>query len=159
MLEKTHIAGVVRQLKKLDELHSQSMTYGSLSMNGTPDRYFDGRARDLWIEFKRLTRMPRSGSVVGDYSDLQLKWMNRRWYAINGCNMWGAVGLPDGRICLQTHPEQWEAGTPVETAISHKQLAELIMEFCNGVKVVREGEPVQVRSNSPGHRGLRSTRR
>ena len=132
MLEKAHITAVQNQLKKLGTLHSQFMTYASLSMNGTPDRYYDGAVRDLWIEYKRLTSMPRSKVAVGDYSEQQLKWMNRRWANSFTHNIWGVVGLPDKTVCLQLNPSEWLDGTPISAAISHKQLAQLIWDFCNG---------------------------
>lgn len=147
MLEKAHINAVQAQLKKLGLLHSQSMTYASLSMNGTPDRYYDGRVNDLWIEYKRLTAMPRSGIVVGNYSPQQLDWMKRRWLHSPTHNVWGAVGLPNRTICLQQVPGQWIDGTPVTAAITHAQLAQLIWDFCHGSTHPRQSKPAKVRRN------------
>lgn len=147
MLEKAHIAAVQRELKKLGVLHSQSMTYASLTMNGTPDRYYDGVLQDLWVEYKRLTAMPRSGIVIGEYSEQQLAWMKRRWANSFTHNIWGVVGLPDKTVCLQLNPSEWIDGTPVSAAISHKQLANLIWEFCHGSTHPRQSKPAKVRRN------------
>jgi hypothetical protein len=138
MLEKAHIQAVNNQLKKLGKLHSQSMTFGSLSMNGTPDRYYDGAKADLWIEFKRLTSMPRSGIVRGDFSELQLEWMRRR--AKTGNNVWGVVGLPNRTVVIQTMPFQWTMGTPIATAVSHQTLALEIWDYCHGSSYPRQSE-------------------
>lgn len=132
MLEKAHITAVQNQLKKLGTLHSQSMTYASLSMNGTPDRYYDGELSDLWVEYKRLTSIPRSGVAVGNYSEQQLAWMKRRWRYSTNYNVWGVVGLPNKLVCVQTAPCEWISGTDIAEAITHKQLAQLIWDFCNG---------------------------
>ncbi len=97
MKEKTLIAAIVRPLPP--EIHSQSMTFGSLTANGTPDRYFDGTKGDLWCEFKQLDAWPRDGMVGGVdakkrgcYSPQQYAWMKRRWE--NGRNVWGVIGCP-----------------------------------------------------------------
>lgn len=122
------IDAVNRNLPK--QFHSQSMTFGSRSFNGTPDRYYDpeGAARDLWVEYKALTAMPRSGIVVGAYSEMQLKWMKRRWR--NGRNVVGIVGLPNRTAVIQHNPTEWEGGTPVSTALPIKEISLWITEFC-----------------------------
>src|SRR6478609_10798837 len=109
-------------------LHSQSMTYASLTHNGTPDRYLDGSKSDLWTEWKLLRSMPRSGIAKGDYSPQQLRWMTRRWH--HGKNVIGLVGLPNRTVCIQHTPEEWINGTTVTSAISYKETAAWILDFC-----------------------------
>lgn len=116
-------------------LHSQSMTFGSLSMNGTPDRYFDGPKGDLWVEFKQLSAMPRDGLVGGVddkkrgcYSSLQYRWMARRWS--RGRNVLGVIGLPDKRVVIQGSPTQWSNKSPISNAVPRQALIETIIDFC-----------------------------
>lgn len=126
LLEKNLIQRIVRRLPR--DIHSQSMTFGSQSFNGTPDRYFDGTKRDLWVEFKQLKSNPRSGIAVGEYSELQLAWLERRWNA--GRNAVGMVGTVEGRVCIQTTPEQWRYGSPVTEALTVQEAAKWIEDFC-----------------------------
>lgn len=109
--------------------HSQSMTFGSRSFNGTPDRYYDpeGGVRDLWVEYKALSAMPRDNIAVGNYSALQLAWMDRRWR--NGKNVVGIVGLPNRTAVIQHTPKEWRNGTPVNTAMSLEEVAEWIKHY------------------------------
>lgn len=158
MLEKAHIAAILRELKKLGKMHSQSMTFGSKNMNGTPDRYFDGAKRDLWIEFKRLASMPRNGVAIGEYSDLQIEWLQRRWTATYGCNAWGIVGLPNKTVCIQSYPATWRLGTSTAEAVSHKTAALLIWEFCNGSTGVSKSKSTQIRPDNGRSQKISGTR-
>lgn len=135
MKEKTLIAAIVRPLPP--EIHSQSMTFGSLTANGTPDRYFDGTKGDLWCEFKQLDAWPRDGMVGGVdakkrgcYSPQQYAWMKRRWE--NGRNVWGVIGLPDGRVVLQLSPDEWLHKSSIDGAITRGELVNRIALFCTG---------------------------
>jgi hypothetical protein len=110
------------------DLHRQSMTFGSASYSGTPDMYYDGSRRDLWIEWKQLRHMPRNGIVIGAFTQLQLAWMNRRHLA--GENVIGAIGLPNKLVCVQFKPIDWENGRPVSSAIQMKELASWVINFC-----------------------------
>lgn len=116
-------------------IHSQSMTFGSLSMNGTPDRYFDGPRGDLWVEFKQISAMPRDGLVGGVddkkrgcYSSLQYRWMARRWE--RGGNVLGVIGLPDKRVVIQDDPSQWLHKSPISDAVPRQALIDLIIQRC-----------------------------
>ena len=112
-------------------IHHQSMTFGSRSFNGTPDRYYDGPLGDLWVEYKALTAMPRDGVVVGDYSSLQLRWMTRRYdnCAPSARNVVGVVGLPNRTAVIQRSPTEWEQGTPASTALPIKEVSSWITAF------------------------------
>lgn len=138
MLEKNLIKAINNRLPK--KLHSQSMTLGSLTQNGTPDRYYDGTLNDLWVEYKQLEAMPRSGLVGmvdpkkrGCYSPLQYDWMLRRY---NNCiaaykqpNVIGIVGLPNRTAVIQYTPDEWLHGSPVSHAQSYDDVAALILAF------------------------------
>ncbi len=138
MLEKNLIKAINNRLPR--KLHSQSMTFGSASMNGTPDRYYDGSKDDLWVEYKMLDAMPRSKLVggvdakkKGCYSPLQYDWMCRRY---NHClaagrtpNVIGIVGLPDRTAVIQFTPDEWLNGTPVSSTQSFDDIAKMILSF------------------------------
>ncbi len=126
LLEKNLIQRIVRRLPR--DIHSQSMTFGAQSYNGTPDRYFDGNTRDCWIEFKQLKTTPRTGVVVGSFSLLQLEWMCRRHH--RGKNAFGFIGTATGLVCIQTTPEQWRDGSPLATAVTVEEAAAWIKRFC-----------------------------
>jgi hypothetical protein len=125
MREKDLIAAIHRRVRK--DLHHQSMTSASLTHNGTPDQYYDGPVRDFWIEYKMLKSMPRSGVVVGAYTEKQLAWMMRRYdnslNLLHGPNVFGIVGLPNRSAVIQRNPTEWREGTPLSTAISFKEVA------------------------------------
>lgn len=138
MRESNVISNVVTKLPKL--IHSQSMTFGSQSFNGTPDRYFDGPGRDLWAEFKYVDSIPRDKMVGGVdakkrgcYSPLQFDWMVRRWR--NGGNVVGIIGLPNRTAVIQTTPEEWEHKSSIASAMSFRDVAEWIRRYCMGESV------------------------
>lgn len=145
LLEKNLIQRIVRRLPR--EIHSQSMTLGSQSFNGTPDRYFDGPVRDCWIEFKQLKTTPRSGVAVGDFSPLQLDWMLRRHRT--GRNAFGFVGTADGLVCIQTTPEQWRDGSPLTSAVTVKEAAEWIEVFCGSRSEHSESSSLRLPPSAP----------
>lgn len=134
MNEKQLIAAITKKLPKT--IHQQSMTMGSLTMNGTPDRYFDGPKADIWIEFKMRTTIAKGLLVLGGveagrqgaYSPLQFAWMCRR-YAYGG-NVVGIIGLPDKRVAIQTTPKQWEFGSPLNETISIPEATKWIINYC-----------------------------
>lgn len=135
MNEGTFIKYVTGKLPKT--VHHQSMTFGSRSFGGTPDRYFDGPLHDLWVEFKFQATMPRSGLVGGVnekkrgcYSQLQYDWMCRRF--ANGGNMLGIIALPNRTAVVQADPEQWLHGSSIQSAIPWIEVASKIELFCTG---------------------------
>ena len=139
MLEGQLITAVNKYLTKL--VHHQSMTSASLTQNGTPDRYYDGPAGDLWVEYKMLDAMPRSGLVgfvdakkKGCYSPLQYEWMMRRYsnsLAHARRNVVGIVGLPNRTAVIQRTPTEWREGTSITQAISLKEVGVWIDDFCS----------------------------
>ncbi len=126
-------------------IHAQSMTFGSMSQNGTPDRYFDGPRRDLWVEFKQLDHMPKTGLAggitpardrkKGCYTSQQYDWMLRRHN--NGGNVWGMIGLPNKLVVIQKLPKEWKDGSPVSKAFARDIAAEMILDFCLGTPNAR----------------------
>lgn len=140
MIEKALIKAINRKLPK--SIHHQSMTFGSMSMNGTPDQYYDGPSRDLWVEYKMLKSMPRSGLVggvdakkQGCYSPLQFDWMERRYIHARSLlpvpNVIGIVGLPNRTVVVQTTPTEWREGSSISKAISLEEVITCITVFCS----------------------------
>lgn len=101
---------------------------GGFSSNGVPDVYYDGPASDLWVEYKNLSSKPRDGIVVGDYTALQHRWLDRRYE--NGGNAIGIVGVPGRLVCLQLTPAERREGTHINLAISYQEAANWIARFC-----------------------------
>lgn len=99
-------------------------------MNGTPDYYYDGPVRDLWIEYKLLKTAPRDGNVRGALTALQLAWLERR-YRLPMPNVAVIVGLPNRTVAVQRTPAEWESGTPVSTLIPLEEAAAWITDFCS----------------------------
>lgn len=90
-------------------IHVQSMTLGSLSMNGTPDRYID-YISDLWVEFKFKLSVGKGVKVDEMLSPLQKRWLKRRWDAgKNACVVVGHQLSGKTQGVLLESPMEWEA--------------------------------------------------
>lgn len=76
MNEHSYTRSIIAKLP--DDIHVQSMTSASLNNNGTPDRYIDGPASDLWVEFKFLPRTPKVLRPYELLSAQQMAWLKRR---------------------------------------------------------------------------------
>lgn len=76
MNEHSYTRAILKALPA--EIHTQSMTSASLNNNGTPDRYIDGPAGDLWVEFKFLPRPPKILRPYDLLSAHQMRWLKRR---------------------------------------------------------------------------------
>ena len=131
MKEKALIAAIRNRLPKT--MHHQSMTSASLTHTGTPDQYYDGPISDLWVEYKQLQSMPRSGVVDAALllTPRQLRWVQRR--SKHGQNAIICVGLPNTRALLFT--ERFDGGglmlnQAVRNALSYDEIAKWICEFC-----------------------------
>lgn len=144
MRESLLITNVNRKMPK--EIHHQSMTFSSMTQNGTPDRYYDGPARDLWVEYKYIDAMPRSRLVGmvhptkrGCYSPQQYEWMLRRYNHSaslpHGPNVIGVVGLPNRTAVIQTTPTEWREGSSISHAVPLKEVTFWIADFCSRFSV------------------------
>lgn len=161
MKETSTVKSVNQRLPKT--IHHQSMTLGARSFTGTPDQYYDGLLRDLWVEYKQLDAMPRSKMVggitpmnirkTGMYTTRQFQWMCRRFKA--GGNVLGIIGLPDRTAVIQHTPEEWEFGSSITAAVSIEEVAKQIIDYCNGGS---NAQQVLVGSRSDG-RGAANQRR
>ncbi len=89
MKEASFMRAVLNKLPP--KVHSQSMTSASLTTAGTPDRYFDYLS-DLWVEFKWNAGLPRVLDTGRMLSDLQKRWLARRYEVGKNCLV--IVGFP-----------------------------------------------------------------
>lgn len=126
MRERAFYEAINRRLPK--SIHTQSLTPLSMYMGGTPDRWYEGKKRDLYVEFKVLGSIPRSEIIKGTYTAAQIRWMSRRW-AKRG-DIIGLVGLPNMTAAIQLGPREWEEGTPLSDARSFDEVAHWIIDFC-----------------------------
>ncbi len=110
-------------------IHRQSMTAASGTYAGTPDDYFDGPKTDLFVEFKMLRGIPRTGIIVPELSELQRQWLRRR-YGRGGSRVAVVVGLPTKTAALLLHPDEWDDGVVVSKAVPLKEVAAWICECC-----------------------------
>lgn len=128
MRERQLIDAIHRRLPKT--LHRQSMTMGSLTQNGTPDYFYDGPKSDLWIEYKQLRSIPRDFIIQAPLTELQRRWLNRRYK--HGQNVRVVVGLLRHRAVILHYPAQFEQGISlIETgSLSYDEVARWISDFC-----------------------------
>ncbi len=146
MSEANYRERVRKRLKGNDALHWEANT-GGMNSNGRPDTYIDGPRSDLWVEWKYVDAMPRSGIVDispkegakkqprGRLSPLQLRWLERRRnnaVALREGNAVAIAALPDGRAVVMTTPTEWRKGVPVDRAKSIEEVVAWVSEFCGG---------------------------
>jgi len=79
---------------------------------GTPDVWYSGKKRDMWVEYKYLPTVPKTGTVVPALSELQKLWLRNRWKEGRAVHV--AVGCSNG-ICVFSRPVAWEQGAPAQT--------------------------------------------
>ena len=65
---------------------------------GTPDVWYSGPGGDLWVEYKWIAKIPKSGIIVPNLSALQLDWLTKR--RLEGRNVLVVVGTPKGALSL-----------------------------------------------------------
>lgn len=138
-LEKQLIQAVNRPLPKT--IHHQSMTSASMTHNGTPDQYYDGGS-EVWVEYKLLKAMPRSGIVVGNVSPIQLTWLERRYNnairLAHTPNVFVVVGLPIRTAVIQRTPTEWREGTPLAHAVPIKEVTEWLIATSSGSQLAAQ---------------------
>jgi hypothetical protein len=133
--EANYVGRVHRALPP--EIHRQSMAF--TFTNGTPDQYYDGPTRDLWVEYKWrdkapsracTTYSPDSAGGRGQLSTLQFNWLCRRHDT--GQNAWVIVGTPEGGFVLK-NPSLWLMVDPSTLAFhTPRDIANIIANYCNG---------------------------
>lgn len=81
---------------KVDKLLPKSVYHQAMNVmfsNGTPDRYYEGRSKSLWVEYKWIPK-PQNIKPIDLCSPLQARWIQRA--RANGVAVWVVVGSPAG---------------------------------------------------------------
>lgn len=109
-------------------VHHEAMGTGFSA--GTPDRWYDGPARDLWVEYKFYPTIPSNLDLTKKLTPLQQRWLNRA--SGNGRNVAVICGFPGGKGIIlpdlswhQTQTKNWL----LSNFISVKEVAYWITEF------------------------------
>ena len=101
--------------KAPSEIHSEGVASGFT--NGVPDRYIEGTANSLWVEFKWVQRPPvRKDFIIPNLSALQMNWLLRAHH--NNRPVAVIVGTPKYSL-ISVHPYEWEHGIPLSAAVEH----------------------------------------
>ena len=113
-----HLAPAVYHMKNHNEY-----------IGGVADVWYDGPARDLWVEYKFIVIPKRDTTlIVIDLSDLQKQWLRDRYE--NGRNVAVVVGCKDGGVWLDSG--EWEMAFPAREfrrlLLSRTTLATIINE-------------------------------
>lgn len=132
--ESTLISSIHKELRKdSNPPHFEKMH--NPYRGGTADVWYSGDKGDLWVEYKWIPKLPTSGPVKPDLSQLQLEWLISR--AEEGRNVVVAVGCPDGLI-ITSLPSQWIYGIPPEVGCTRKEFARLLKEVVGSCKSSRD---------------------
>lgn len=125
--ENTFIAGVHKYLPATLHREKQHNAY----RGGTADVWYSGNARDLWVEYKFLPRVPKPTSIVPiGLSALQDQWIRRR--QAEGRNVWVIVGCSQGGYILRNLDAPPTAADFLDGLRSRQELAETLTMFVNG---------------------------
>lgn len=107
--------------------------------SGIPDCFYEGTARDLWVEYKYIRRFPKKPGTLIDLtrtdeylSKLQQLWLERRVH-LRG-DAWVICGSEHGGVIFRTLAWQRaiEASTFKAIALPQRQIASIINAYCNG---------------------------
>lgn len=94
---------------------------------GTPDCYYMGYLKTLWVEYKWVKKLPKI--IRPKLSPLQFAWLMRAWD--RGQRPLVIVGSPTGSVVL-VDPAQWLNGTARDKArvITIAEIATEIQNRC-----------------------------
>lgn len=125
--ETTFTHSIHRHLPK--EVYREKMA--NPYRGGTPDVWYSGNKRDLWVEYKFIPKLAVRVPNKIELSELQRLWLEAR--QVEGRNVAVIVGCPDGGVILRS-PFPREITTPDFQAslLSRKQLAAWIGSQVNG---------------------------
>lgn len=126
--ENRFIASVHRFLPKSFYHEKMSNPY----RGGTPDVWYSGVERDLWIEYKYLTTDPKTRVVDPTtlLSALQLDWLNCR--LLENRNVAVIIGCPAGGVLLRhgDWTKHMKADKFMSKVASREATASWIAQFC-----------------------------
>ncbi len=117
---------IQRVHKKLDKSVYREKMH-NVYRGGTPDVWYSGPGGDLWVEYKWIDSVPKSGTIVPNLSALQLDWLTKRY--AEGRNVLVVVGTPEGAAVI-SRPDEWKNGYGGDGVFDDKQLAAYIAGRC-----------------------------
>lgn len=133
--ENIFISSLNRHLPPLSQVHREKMA--NPYRGGTADMWYSGPARDLWIEWKFVPKVPvlktMSVDLMKNYlSPLQAQWLRTQHEF--GRNVWVGVGCPEGGFVLKNL--EWEKPISADSfrrlLLSRAELAQQIAQFVTG---------------------------
>ena len=101
--------------------------------NGTPDCFYEGKHKDLFVEYKYLKALPKRETTLIDLtsmlSEKQQLWLKRRHEV--GRPAWVVCGSPVGGVIFRAI--SWQTPMSVvqfsETALNPKEIAWVISTY------------------------------
>jgi hypothetical protein len=97
---------------------------------GIADEWYSGRARDLWVEYKFVPKLPVRANLVPSLSAQQLDWCTER--RKEGRDVIVIVGCRLGGIIF-ADPLTWSAGLPPDqhAVLPRPAIADAIVSHCH----------------------------
>lgn len=95
--ENTFITGVHKYFPSKLVPHREKMA--NPYRGGTADCWYSGDKADLWLEYKFITRVPKSAGILPALSALQLDWLRGRYNESR--NVAVIVGCPTGGVIYE----------------------------------------------------------
>ncbi len=130
MNEHSYIRAVTRHLPKDKYKWKINDNYAG----GVPDWFFEGEAKDLWVEWKYIKVFPKRPQTMIDLtskkylSTQQQRWLERR-NRIRG-DAWVIAGSEHGGVVFRGL--EWKNSISAEAflskCLSHKELCSLILQ-------------------------------
>ena len=97
-------------------------------VSGVPDTYYEGDNGALWVEWKKVPKIPRVWvpGKKGTPTSLQRDWLHRAH--MNRVNVAVIVGCPAGGVFMRDFEwnKEWTQDEFFERVVSRKQLANYI---------------------------------
>lgn len=88
----------IRAIHKLLPASVYHMKTHNPYVAGVPDCYYSGSGGDMWVEYKFVPKLPKTGWVKVNLTALQRQWLKGR--RDEGRNVAVIVGSPEGAVVL-----------------------------------------------------------
>lgn len=125
--ETTFIQSIHRHLPK--EVYREKMA--NPYRGGTPDVWYSGNKRDLWVEYKFIPKLAVRVPNKIELSELQRLWLEAR--QAEGRNVAVIVGHPGGGIVLfSPFPREIDTETILQNTLTRTRLADWIYARTHG---------------------------
>lgn len=122
-------SGYTRKIGKLLRSDVYAWKISDRFTAGIPDAYYSGPVADIWIEYKHISKPPKTTKQPPALSGLQEKWLRDRME--QGRNVAVIVGLGTRTGVILTGRKMFEP-IDLSAAIPCKEIADWISEFTCG---------------------------